>query len=383
MSYDLEIWSAKRPILHEALPADKGWQGSEDYCALERTTWQIVCGSPSRVLPEDVPEQVSVCLPGISYLTEMVLEPIGGPESAKKEMFQVANRIAKSSHGIVLDKQTGELSTPRGVKRYRVEPRPERFGVLKLGWWFLDDILMSREGVVGLIDVFSAYMPEALPRRYGLYEPPMHLLGEDGQEHLAKFLADNIDNAPVLYPHRPFVGLGVACTSERQHPGLGFRCNRLSVECEASVVDQPGWQEGLRRFWLAMCDYLGSFYSEARTLQGFVRMGATYGSDMKTDIHPIRSWFWRGIPRELGHAAAIGEPYIGLWPEAVEAGHRVGDFVILDAGQWTDGNNLVADPPDDIRQAWTPAYTNHRGGWSVNWVTDYPQAWPFERPTES
>lgn len=382
MSYDLEIWSTKRPILHEILSASQGWQGTDGYRALERAKWQIVCGSPGRMLPEDVPEEVSACLPGIAYLTEIVLEPISGPESAKKEMLRVAGRIAKSSHGVVLDKQTGELTTPRGVKRYRPVPRPERFGVLHLGWWFLDDVLQSSEGVVGLLDVFSTYMPEALPRRYGLFEPPKHLLEEDGHEHLAKFLADNIDSSPVLYPHRPFVGLSVACTSEREHPRLGFRCNYLSVECEASVVDQPGWQEGLRRFWLATGDYLRPFYSEARTLHGFIRMGASYGSDMETDIHPIRSWFWRGIPLELGHAAAIGEPYIELWPQALAAGQRVGDFVILDAGQWTDGNNLVVDAPNDIRQGWTPEYTNQGGGWSVNWVTDNPQAWPFERPSE-
>ena len=378
MSYDLEIWSTERPVFHESLPADKGWTGSDDYRALERPSWQIVCNAPSRVLPEDVPAHVAGCLPGISYLTEMVLEPISGPESAKKELLRAASRIAKSSHGVVLNKQTDELITPRGVKRYKVEPRPERFGVLKLGWWFLDDVLMSREGVAGLLDVFSTYMPEALPRRYGLFEPPEHLLEEEGREHLAKYLAENIDNSPVLYPHRPFVGLSFACTPEREHPNLGFRCNRLSVECEASVVKQPGWQEGLRRFWLATCDYLRPFYSEARTLQGFVRMGATYGSDMQTDVHPIRSWFWRGIPIELGHAVAIGEPYISLWPQAVEAGHRVGEFVILDSGQWTNGNNVVSNAPDGIRQAWTPAYANDGRGWTVNWVTECPEIWPFE-----
>lgn len=382
MSYDIQVWSTNEPVLEEALSSDRGWQSHAETRSLERKTWQIVCDSSSRILPEDIPEQVANCLPGISFLTEIILEPISAPESARKEALRTASRIAKLSHGIVLDRQKDELTTPRGVKRYIVEPRPERFGVLKLGWWFLDDVMMSKEGVAGFFDVLSTHMPEALPRRYGLYEPPKHLLEEEGLDHLATFLAENIGNAPVLYPHRPFVGLSVACTSERQHPRLGFRCNRISIDCEASVVTQPGWQEGLRRFWLAVCEYLRPFYSETRTLDGFIRMGATYGSDMQTDIHPIRSWFWRGIPRELGHATAISAPYIELWPRAAADGRRAGDIVILDAGLWTDGNNLDVETPDSIRQAWTPTYTNDRGGRSVNWVTEYPQEWPFNEPAD-
>ena len=379
MSYDLQVWSTNGPVLEEVLSSDSGWQGHTEIRTLERKTWQIVCDSSSRVLPEDIPAQVADCLPGISFLTDVVLEPINAPVSARKEALRTASRIAKSSHGIVFDKQTDELTTPRGVKRYIAAARPARFGVLKLGWWFLDDVMMSKAGVTGFLDILSTHMPEALPRRYGQYEPPKHLLAEEGREHLAMFLADKIDNSPVLYPHRPFVGLSIACTSERQHPRLGFRCNRLSIECEASVVAQSGWQEGLQRFWLAMCGYLRPFYSEARTLQGFVPMGATYGSDMQTDIHPIRSWFWRGIPRELGHAVAISAPYIELWPQAAAEGRWVGDFMVLDTGRWTDKNNLDVEAPDSIRQAWTPAYTNVRGGRSVNWVTEYPPAWPFER----
>ena len=113
-----------------------------------------------------------------------------------------------------------------------------------------------------------------------------------------------------------------------------------------------------------------------------MRMGATYGSDMQTDIHPIRSWFWRGIPRELGHAIAIGAPYTELWPRVAADGRRAGDIVILDAGRWTDGNNLDVETPKSIRQAWTPTYTNDRGGRSVNWVTEYPSAWPFNEPAD-
>jgi hypothetical protein len=50
----------------------------------------------------------------------------------------------------------------------------------------------------------------------------------------------------------------------------------------------------------------------------------------------------------------------------------------MDAGPWVAGNNLTIEVPDGIRQKWTPEYTNVGVGWSINWVTEYPQMWPFE-----
>ena len=107
-------------------------------------------------------------------------------------------------------------------------------------------------------------------------------------------------------------------------------------------------------------------------------MGATYGSNMETEIHPIRSWFWRGIPQELGHAVAIGAPYVDLWPSVKSKGQSHGDLVVLDTGAWIEGNNLTIESPDGICQKWTPEYTNDGAGWSINWVTEYPQVWPFD-----
>lgn len=344
-----------------------------------RRNWQIVCGLPDEVEPEDVPEQVATSLPGIRYLTELVLEPLHAPESAKKEILAAARLIAKSSHGVVLDRQTDELTTPKGVKRFVPEVRSERFALLELDWWFQGDRIFTAEAMGRLLNIFATALPEALPKRYGSYEPPQHKLAEMGMDHLSNFLLENLDESLVLYPHRPFMGLTFSCTKEAQHPRLGFRCHRISLECEASAISQPGWQEGLRRLWLQVCRELKPFYSEVRTLNGYERIGATYGSDMKTEVHPIYSWFWRGIPRKLGHAIAVGNPYLNLWPEVVSKGQSHGEFVSLDAGEWTAGKDLTIQAPEGICQKWTPAYEKTKFGWSINWVKEYPETWPFER----
>lgn len=241
MSYDVQVWSVRQPVPESALPKASTWEFHGDSWSLAKLNWQVTVSSPDAVLPEDIPGEISKSIPGISFLTELNLEPIGAPDLAKKILLQAANALAKASHGLVYNGQTDELTLPGGVKRFAPRARDERFSILELAWWFLDDGIFLPERLNRLLDIFVALLPEAMPRRYGLYEPPQYSLAAEGREHLLKFLRENLDNSPVLYPTRPVVGLEVSCTKEHHHPRLGFRANRLSVEFEASVLDQPGW----------------------------------------------------------------------------------------------------------------------------------------------
>jgi len=377
MSYDVQVWSVNRPDLPSCLPGLPFWTPRGGHWSLERKHWQVLCGSPDRVLPEDVPPTISANLPGISFVTELILEPIGAPDSARKLLARAARSVARASHGLVFDRQADEITTPRGVRRLAVEPRSERFALLELSWLFLGEDVFRSGTLRELLDTLGAHLPEAVPRRYGLYEPPQHLLAEEGREHLLSFLVENLDNHPVLYPHRPVLNLHLACTRQHYPPRLGFRCNSIRLAVEATVTAQPGWQEGLRRLWRALCRLLRPFYSEVRTVDGYSREGATYASDRKTEVHPICDWFWRGVPRELGHAVAIGPPYVDLWPQALEHGQRSEGLVVLDVGSWQKGCTLDLETPDGIRQAWTPVWVEGDLGWSINWVKEYPEIWPF------
>lgn len=107
-------------------------------------------------------------------------------------------------------------------------------------------------------------------------------------------------------------------------------------------------------------------------------MGPTYGSDVETEVHPIRSWFWRGVPRELGHAAAIGEPYVELLQRASVDGHRHGNLLVLDTGKWDAGDNLTIEVPEGLLQKSSPKYQNDGCGQYINWVDEYPEIWPFD-----
>src|SRR5262245_58350253 len=110
MRYDGQVWSVERPDAPRSLPKAAAWKVAGDCWSLEKRDWQIVCEDPKLVLPEDVPEMISAGMPGISFLTEFNLEPISAPEGARTELLRAASAMAKSSHGLVYDPQSGELT---------------------------------------------------------------------------------------------------------------------------------------------------------------------------------------------------------------------------------------------------------------------------------
>lgn len=137
-------------------------------------SWQISIHPSVRVLPEDIPAEVSPVLPGIGYLTELNLSPINAPESAKKFALRAASAIAKGSHGVVFDPQEDALVLPTGIRRYAKPAPDENASVMRFSWWFVDGPLTENK-FDGLLDALVADLPEAMPRRYGEFEPPQHI----------------------------------------------------------------------------------------------------------------------------------------------------------------------------------------------------------------
>lgn len=311
MSYDVHIYS-RSALNTEFSDLQEGWEMLGQTWLLKGRGWQILFCPTIPADLEDIPSEVLRTVPGLKYRSELTLHPFNAPEAGRKQFFKFAKKFAKASHGVVLDLQTDEVITPTGIKRFVPKAREPRFSVIKLGWWFLGDKLSSKDGIDGLLKIFERLVPEAVPRRYGVYEPPQFHYSEQGREHLLNFLESNLGDW-VIYTTRPILGLYLSYVNHEAPNRNGFRSHHLSVKCEASAIEQPGWQEGLFRFLREVSIYLDVFYGEARTLKGFVRMGSACGVDNQTADGPIRSWFWRGIPRTLGHSIVLGGPYTDLW----------------------------------------------------------------------
>jgi hypothetical protein len=374
MSYDLRVWGRRLESIASCFTAKDGWTTEAGRSVRDGGSWQIVVDAPQAVEPEDLPEGASELLPGLVSLTELTLEPLSAPKSAGSELMAIANEIAEELAGLVEDPQEGTLRLPRGTKRFVKPTREERITVLDLSWWYQNSPLRTADGLANLVSVLRKHVPEAVPRRYGLWEPPAHKTEKTGLGGLVAFLSENLDNSPILYPSRPAVEFSIDDCDGTPHRLFGFRANRLSIGLEAAVLEQPGWERAIRNLWRGVSSLLQPFYADARLLPDFVWMGATTASDMRTAVHPVRSGFWRGIPRSPGLAMALGPPYSALW-KPTGAVHD-GGLLFVEPADWSKRETLPLKVPRDLAQPWTPRWVGVGGG-HVNWCYDFPRSFPF------
>jgi hypothetical protein len=347
--------------------------------------WQIVVGSSDYVLPEDIPDAVVPVLAGIQYLTEIYLE---GQQSdtSRRLLGSVANNLARSCHGVLIDPQQDTLRTPAGVKRTTPVGRTKRFSTLTFGWWFLDGPLLSHSRRDQFLRVLARELPECLPKRYGPYEPPQHLYAEKGRDHLLDFLDEHLATGmPIVwYPQWPAVGLKFGFPKSAGGSPQGFRSNFVEIDVDREVVTQTGWERQLRRFWRELSRLIRPFYGDVRTLDGRIRRRASYAVDSHSEDHPTRSWWWRGIPPALGQALVLGAEYQQLWPAAAATADVEDGLAFISTEDWAGGEGLTkscGEVPINVAAKpfiWPEGMDPMNA--PVNTPDCYPEQWPFESP---
>ena len=363
MSYDIEVFSTEKPIA----PASEEGRG-----------WQIAVDGPLNVEAEDIPAQVRTILPGLRFLTQFHLEG-NATSSAQKKLLTMARGVARIARGIVVDQQQGTVETPRGVQRLEIEPEWKGDGLLQLSWFVEDVAPLSRALPTEMLDVFQRTIPEVLPRRYGLWEPPQFKLATDGIDHLRQFLDQNLRDNIVWYCHKPCRYIFKSIPERVGATPRGFRCGRLTLDVDGKAAGDRAWRMELTRLWLTIADLILPFYAE-------IRMGEC----------PTKSWWWNGIPTASPAALLIGKPYAELWPDFVSAArssprgmHYLEQFVEAPA----DGaENRIPSPPGGIAQPPEPARQTifdpskpedmaaMRAAMFQPHKTPYPEVWPFEGP---
>ncbi len=377
MSRDLQVWSATEPALPASLPDAAKWRPAAGGWSRAHGESTIRLTLPDRVLPEDVPESVSAAVPGIAWLTGLSLSPVGAGVPSRTLHDRVALAIAKSAHGVVLDPQEDTVRTPRGVKRWANPGPSEAASLVNLSWWFGAGPFADGACFAELVDVLATELPEALPRRYGLYEPPQHVYATTGRAHLLDFLHHHARGiGTVWYPHPPVASLYLALPEEIGGSPKGFRSGRLEIEIDAEALRQPGWAAALLHAWRRIAGVVRPFYGDVRTFRGFRRSRSRFWVGLGTEQHPVCSLWWAGVPRGPAHAMVLGTPYLSLWPEFGRAAEHEGGLAFLSTGDWSsadDAFELCGPPPKSIAQV-TPEVQG------LGSARTYPPIWPFETP---
>jgi hypothetical protein len=369
MSYDLQIWSV-HPVDEAGFHKPELWEKKDRAWTHAQKRWQLIVSHSDRLLPEDIPEEVAALLPGIEYLTSLNLEG-DAPERARKLAQSTATGLARAAHGVIADPQEDSFRLPTGIKRFASPKNEDVFDVVALSWWFLESSLPTREGFSAFVGLLESLLPEALPKRYGDYEPPQNIYAETGKERFLNFVEGASYHVSVWYPHRPVAGVYLSTPRPIGAYHMGFRAGYLQIEVEKSALVQPGWSTNLRRFWKKTSALISPIYGDVRVLSGYRRHGASVGIMPGYAEHPVQSWWWTGIPKNLGVAVVLGPRYQALWPAFVSTAELLDGLAFASTDDWTLESDLagfVGHPPADQIQV-SPKFASRD--------QKYPTGWPF------
>jgi hypothetical protein len=373
MSFDLQVWSVSKPTGGSFTERPEWVAHGSTWCRTAQN-WQIVVNGTDRVESEDIPDEIDMVVPGVHFLTEINLE--GTASKAALQLARAAaTAIARECHGVVFDPQRELVKTPSGIKRLPPFKKGARVSVVRLSWWFMESPLLTEEGRKLFVDLIERAFPEALPNRYGLWEPPQHKYSEAGKTHFLNLWTDNLHDLIVWKTQRPVRSVSAMFPNPLGPFRKGFRSNRFTIDIELDLLRHPGWNTQVQRFWRAASKLISPFYGEARILQGQPADGWYSVEDSIRQSEPVSSWWWRGVPSRLGCALVASEPYLGLWPQLRASGVMFKGLAFVSQADWTDGNDvemLTSPVPAEIA---SPEWE------TIHFTPEaYAKVWPFAFP---
>ena len=392
---ELEVWSPRAFDQGEDLFAPPHlWRRHGEGWSYSTSGWQILLDESISVDPDDIPTEIGIQLAATHYLTRLTLEPGHAPRSARSLMRKTARDIADRCSGIVYDPQQEIMIGLRGRIRPAARITEYSLDLLTLNWWFLAGPLTTQHGAKELLAWFADHVPQFLPKRYGEFEPPKY-----------RFSTDNIDHFIEVVFTDPFGGVWHTGSlfdvyyhpnhgpGWKWFPGLGdygYAVPKLNLRCPASLLQEDRWHSTLQHCWRTITAQARPMYSDVRILRGYrATRNRLTGRAGEGESHPIGG-SWRGLPRSLGLAVAVGQPYLDLWPQANSGLDEVNEFVATRSLQDWRGQGTVSElvglPPDSLRQpgeqAWISETRSLPDGSKVTVgyltkPTGLAERWPF------
>jgi hypothetical protein len=359
MSYDFSLWTVNcvpGTAIQKLMPDAKI---SNTQVELAGHGWLVAMGRSVKVELEDIPDEVAAALPGISWLISVNIQPITAPNSAKNKIKGLLKTLAKEFHGVVEDPQADTLISPSGAERYRPAAQDigSRVATLNLNYWFAESPLRTRQGREQLIDYIARHLPEVLPRRYGLYEPPSEKWEIGGKTAFLDFLDGQAPDSPVVtYPSRPCVGFHISRASVgwiRRGSAQIFRCGCLRLAFEFAALEDDGWRTAIERAWLDIAKITEPFATNIEVVDGWILRGrGRLWADGRTDSS-VCSSAWFGIPRRLGLAFGLAEQYVAYWPQMKTHAVSANGLSYVDTRDWQSRrsvSDIVGEAPESIRE---------------------------------
>ena len=399
-----------------ALLGEMGWkrlpvaisdfEGVDQYHA-EGRKWFADIWGPTSMSWEDAPPEAVAIQAGIAWHVEVSLE---GSDAGLRKVERAVRSIARAGGGVVADEDN--VWRPGSRRRTRwsapTQPMSSESEFLKIIWWTVEPTLTTLEGGQRLVETLQWVLPEAIPTRWGDFEPLPLSLESEGLDGLARYIEhrhNELVQTKVRAPFSEFLIVGVYGPREprwepavRPGPSGSWEVRRraptptiarsLRIEVASSVLDQAGWGRQLSAAFRQVSRVVRPFYAEAR-FELDVPWGHSEvnrdGSPVegspryrsRTHVPPLDSMHWWGFPRVAPLAMAVGSPYITHWDR--DGGQRIDDMIIFSSESWPDPpDGGVPIAREELLQEFDRRRVNPGAMKEVSPIpTHAPAIWPF------
>ncbi len=284
---DFKIWSRLAPDEEFRLPKISD-------CSFELIEYR-------EVTFDEVPAEILLSVDGIRHLVHARLSCYEF-ESAEQYARKFALKLAGTLEGAV--EETGKPIAFCAEKL--LPPQITEFTpMLTLSVWFSCEKKFT-ELYDDIVSLLEREFPFALPSKYGKDMPPEQDYND--KKAFIELLKDT--PAPVWYAQKPVTHVHINDANRAEAKRAGLRVNRISIRMPDALYELEEWKFALRRLLKSLTLTVGGFFGQiCRGESGVV------------------SWWWQGVPLELGVACTFGEPYYSLIPDCAEKGEKIADGV--------------------------------------------------------
>ena len=314
MSYDLAVYAARaasveglRDLVAESsgLQVDEATVRTLTIVRGVRRRYSFTVDGPDTVDFEDIPTEVAAAVLGVRWLYSICVE--GTTESEVLHAVRFARRLAQALDGAVVDQQTDEVWSRSQSRRVQKPQRESRISTVDVAWYCLREDLATDASAL-FVDAARRFLPEALPRRFGEYEPFQGKLVEAGLDGFTKAWADATSTL-FTAGSGPCIGGHLSAGPSAQFPD---RFWSTSLTFHAEPIREVGWQDALRALFVTLADELPAFYASAEVTEGHIWTGRSLWSDSETEwrISPVRYRDgWTGLPPKPTWWTWLGRPF--------------------------------------------------------------------------
>jgi len=287
-----------------------GPPSSGDLEALVRALPQAcTLDGPLRVDLDDLPDAVAAATLGATTLLELSL-PAAASRGDVDRATRAARTLVDRAGGALYDPQSDAVLHPRTSQR-RLSSRRERRGPIIRCAWFVRrrDLDPGLPGAV--LRVLRRRFPEAMPRRFGSFEPLQERFEESGPDGFtAAWRAEDLHWSGT----RPCLGAGMAfLTADCAYaPGPTEPTGYISLDVEAQpAFENPAWADAVCSLLLRLAEESAAFYAHAEVVRNVLISDRSIAHDNLTERTDglVPRTVWRGLPSYPVWVAWFGPAY--------------------------------------------------------------------------